>query len=213
MNVRVSIMLVAVCSVCLVIAGCSETAESPVSVEQPSFTHREGHNPGGGGGGGAVESLNALSGVLTLVAGGGTVIDDNGVDEITITTFDGDHAALGGVLPDQHHARYTDDEARAAVGAVGGAIDAVYDYGTSSSSSTARTTGVRVAHGIVTVSGGNATIQNLPFSATPSCVVTRLRTTDVSQGIQITSLSASTLVIRDSENTNDAIPWICIGQG
>ena len=91
------------------------------------------------------------------------------------------------------------------------AITPVYDYSTSSSSSTTRTTGVLLAHGQVTMSSGDATISNLPFSATPSCTIVRVRSSDVSQAVQIKSVSSTTLVIRDSQSGSDVVHWICVG--
>jgi len=44
---------------------------------------------GGGGGGGGVNSLNALSGDLTLVAGSGITITPSGGDTLTITNTGG----------------------------------------------------------------------------------------------------------------------------
>ena len=63
-----------------------------------------------------VMALNLLSGDLTLTGSGGTTITDDEVGGIDIETFSGDHADLSNVLPGQHHARYADDDAVAAMG-------------------------------------------------------------------------------------------------
>ena len=63
-----------------------------------------------------VQSLNTLSGDLTLTGSGGTTITDDGLGAIDINTFSGDHADLTNVLPDQHHTPYTDPDAVAAMG-------------------------------------------------------------------------------------------------
>jgi len=147
------------------------------------------------------------------------------VCDATATTFTG-VISLNSSTPDSGAATYfillgtftTDSSGNIIDGSISApaedpdvAIATVYDYGTSSSSSTTRTTGVLLAYGRATMSSGIATITNLPFSATPACVPTRQNATDVSQGIQITAVSSTSVTIRDSQGTNNTVHWICVG--
>ena len=87
------------------------------SGESPQAAPPPGIGPPPGAGAKVVKSLNALSGDLTLTGLGGTTISDDGLGGIEINTFSGNHADLSNVLPDQHHIRYADDDAVAAMGA------------------------------------------------------------------------------------------------
>ena len=88
----------------------------------------------------------------------------------------------------------------------------IYDFGTSTSSYTERDeSSMMIACGTATMSSGTATITNLPFANTPNCVGIRYTGGAVSQAIQITSMSSSSVTFYDSQSASHPVSWICIG--
>lgn len=93
-------------------------------------------------------------------------------------------------------------------------IRAVYDYGTSASTSTRREpSSYYVAHGVVTLSSGAATISNLPFSSATSYAVeiTRTNSGAVSQTVYIGSQGASSFTIGDTLAGSAQVSWFAFG--
>lgn len=89
---------------------------------------------------------------------------------------------------------------------------AIYDYGTSASSSTRRNPSTYfIAHGTLTLSGSD-TISNLPFtsSSTYSVTATRHGGSYASQGIVVSKGSGSQFTILDF-TTGSQASWIAIG--
>jgi|GEM_PF-3100849 len=90
----------------------------------------------------------------------------------------------------------------------------IYDYGTSASSSTRRNLSTYyIAHGLVTLSSGAATISNLPFTSSTSyaIILTRTNSTAVSQDVYVSSQSASSFTIGDTLAGSAQIGWVAIG--
>lgn len=92
----------------------------------------------------------------------------------------------------------------------------VLDYGTSSSVSTQRGIAgslLKLCYGIATLSSGDVTISNLPFTSSTSYggSAIRLNAADVSQAIQVKTQTSSSLAWRDSQGTNNAVLWVLIG--
>ena len=87
---------------------------------------------------------------------------------------------------------------------------AIYDYGTSASSSTRRNPSTYfIAHGITT--DGTA-VSNLPFSSSTSWALTCLMTSGViTQNVSITSKSASGFTCSDGLGNGNSIDWIAFG--
>ena len=79
------------------------------------------------------------------------------------------------------------------------------------SSVNAEDTYIRAGQG--TLSTGTLVIGSQPFTSASSYAVvpTRIRGTDISQGLQISAQSASSFTIRDSTDSNDTVNWIAIG--
>lgn len=94
-------------------------------------------------------------------------------------------------------------------------LGSIKDYGTSSSSSTAKTqANLKLAYGQASLSSGLVQITNLSFtgSTTFQAFAIRVRSSDVSQAIQVKSYdSGSAVTFRDSQNSSDPISWWAIG--
>lgn len=94
----------------------------------------------------------------------------------------------------------------------GNALYSVSDYGTSTSSSTARqATAIKVCYGICT---DPSTITNLPFTSSTSYVILCTRETalgPVSQDLSISSKSASSFTVTDTLANGYSISWLAIG--
>lgn len=96
-------------------------------------------------------------------------------------------------------------------GFVSGAIGAVYDYGTSSSTSTRRNlSSYYIAHGVTT--DGTA-ITNLPYTSTTSyeCSCLMQAAGGISQNVQITSKTATSFTCSDGLGNGNSIDWKCFG--
>lgn len=86
----------------------------------------------------------------------------------------------------------------------------VYDYSTSTSSSTYRNSAMKIAYGVATMSSGTVTISSLPFTDTPSCVPQRNGV--ASQSVYVSSASSSSVTFADTLGGSAVVHWICIGE-
>ena len=94
------------------------------------------------------------------------------------------------------------------------AIETVYDYGSSSSSSTTYTTGVFAAHGTLTVAGSSCTtVSNLPFASTSSfsCTASHNIVAFPTLGANCYKASASTVSVCNGDSSSQSVNWIAIG--
>jgi hypothetical protein len=94
------------------------------------------------------------------------------------------------------------------------AIGTAYDYGTSTSSYTARSSGVLIAYGVATQIGGTITVSNLPFSSSSSYTISCTRYHSggyASQTIEIISKTSSSFQAQDNLGSTYPVEWICIG--
>lgn len=96
-------------------------------------------------------------------------------------------------------------------------IQAVYDYGSSTSSYTARSGAVIMAYGATTIgSGSSSSISNLPFTNSSSYVCTASETaggsTDESRGsIGVSISSGSVASVYNTDNASHSAYWFCVG--
>lgn len=98
-------------------------------------------------------------------------------------------------------------------------LSSILDYGTSASSSTAKTApNLKIAYGeIATVTGGSSTsITNLPFSSTASYVIIVCETagsgSDESRGsVGVTKSSASAASVYNTDNADHGVYWFAVG--
>lgn len=95
------------------------------------------------------------------------------------------------------------------------AVGTVYDYGTSASSSTSKTTGTFIAYGALTVAGDTtSTISNLPFGSSSTFqVVCSVRGNDVSLGnpSHCKPTGSTTLTLTNSHNDSRVVSWVAVG--
>jgi hypothetical protein len=94
-------------------------------------------------------------------------------------------------------------------------IQAIYDYSTSSSSSTFRTGGLKIAYGSVSVSNNSSqSITNLPFTSSTTYSMTVSYSTSsssITQNPGVVISSGSSATIYNSDGSTRSINWIAIG--
>lgn len=93
-------------------------------------------------------------------------------------------------------------------------IGGVYEYGSSSSTSTFRDSKIKVAYGTISVGGGSTTtITGLPFSSasTFSATCSLNDTTAVSEDVACQKSGGSSVAVHNNQGSTREINWIAIG--